>query len=69
MIEEYPILLLEKLEEKDFVTAPSGQKANATPYQMALATEDTQMAEMIKAQLIKVADESRYAIRRTALVS
>ncbi len=57
MIKEYPILLLEKLEEKDFVTACSGQKsAKKTPYQMALAEEDTQMAAMLKAQLIFVAD-------------
>lgn len=55
IIKEYPRLLLEKLEAKEFVIAPSGQRANAKPYQMALAVEDTQMAEMIQAALIKVA--------------
>ena len=49
--------MLEKLEEKEFVIAPSGQKANAKPYQMALAVEETQMVEMIKALLIEVAGE------------
>lgn len=55
--EKYPILLLEKLAEEECAVAPSGQKANAKPYQIALATEDTQMASMLKAQLLKVADE------------
>jgi hypothetical protein len=59
MIEEYPILLLEELTETGCATiqGPSGHKPSLTAYRTALATEDTQMAEMIKAQLIKVADE------------
>jgi hypothetical protein len=58
MTETYPILLLEKLEEKDFVITRSGQKsAQKTPYQMALAEEDTQIAAKLRAQLIIVADE------------
>jgi hypothetical protein len=61
IIEEYPILLLEKLEEKEFVVGPSGHKvySNLTPYQVALVQEDTQLAAMIKNQLILVADENK----------
>lgn len=62
IMEEYPILLLEKLDKNDSVTAPSGQKTtDKTPYQAALWVEDTQMSEMIKGQLIKVADEKEEA--------
>ncbi len=57
MSSAYPILLLEKLNENDFITAPSGHKASATPYRLALAVEDTQMATLLKAELIKVAGE------------
>lgn len=58
MIEENPDLLFEKLEEKNAIITRSSQPfANKTPYQMALAEDDIQMAEMIKDQLILVADE------------
>ncbi len=56
-IKQDPKLLLEKLEEKECMTIQglSGHKASVTLYRTALATEDTQMAEMIKAKLIEVA--------------
>jgi hypothetical protein len=59
MIEDYPILVLEELDEKECATieGPSGHKSSLTAYRTALATEDTQMAAMIKTQLIKIADE------------
>ena len=52
-----PSLLLEKLEEKDYVIAPTGHKFNLKPYQAALAVEDTQMAEMIKPYFAKLQNE------------
>jgi hypothetical protein len=44
-------LALEKLEEKDFVTAPTGHRFNLKPYQAALAVRDFEMAKMIKSYL------------------
>ena len=56
IIEKEPSLLEERLEAKDYVTAPSGQRSNnATAYRTALAVEDTQMAAMIRAKLIEIA--------------
>ncbi|MHB1949461.1 MAG: hypothetical protein ACYCQI_15285, partial [Gammaproteobacteria bacterium] len=52
-----PSLLREKLEEKDFVTAPTGHKFNLKPYQAALAVDDTQMADMIRPYFAKLGDE------------
>ncbi len=56
MLEKDPSLLLEKLDENDYVTALTGQRCNhVTAYRTALAVEDTQMAVMIKNKLIEVA--------------
>ncbi len=41
-------LLLEKLDEKDFVIAPTGHKFNLKPYQAALAVDDMEMARRIQ---------------------
>ncbi len=57
ILEKDPSLLYEKLEEKEFVTAPSGHKFNLKPYQAALSVDDTQMAEMIKSFFTKLQDE------------
>ena len=57
ILEIDPSLLREKLEEKDFVAAPTGHKFNLKPYQAALAVEDTQMAAMIKCYFAKLQDE------------
>ncbi len=52
MLERDPSLLLEKLDEDDYVTALSGQRSNnATAYRTALAVEDTQMVTLIKNKL------------------
>ncbi len=56
MLEKDPSLLLEKLDENDYVTALSGQRCNnVTAYRTALAVEDTEMAAMIKKKLIDIA--------------
>ncbi len=59
VIEKYPHLLLEELDEKECmeIRGPSGHPAAPTLYRTALATEDTQLAKMIKAKLIKVGGE------------
>ncbi|MHB1948127.1 MAG: hypothetical protein ACYCQI_08445 [Gammaproteobacteria bacterium] len=57
ILENNPSLLYEKREEKDFVTAPTGHKFNLKPYQAALCVDDTQMADMIKANFAKLGDE------------
>ncbi len=55
MLERDPSLLLEKLDEDDYVTALSGQKSNnAAAYRTALAVEDSQMAAMIKNKLFEL---------------
>ncbi len=48
ILNENPSLILSKLEEKEFLTAPTGHPFNLTPYQAALAVDDTQMAGLIK---------------------
>jgi hypothetical protein len=57
ILEQDPSLLYEKLEEGQFVTAPSGHKFNLKPYQAALSVDDTQMAEMVKSYFAKLHDE------------
>lgn len=57
ILKKDPSLLLEQLEEKDFVTSPTGHKYNLKPYQAALAVDDTQMAEMIKRYFAMLDDE------------
>ncbi|MHB1948551.1 MAG: hypothetical protein ACYCQI_10620 [Gammaproteobacteria bacterium] len=57
ILEIDPSLLREKLEEKEFVLAPTGHKFNLKPYQAALAVDDTQMADMIKSYFAKLGDE------------
>ncbi|MHB1949615.1 MAG: hypothetical protein ACYCQI_16065 [Gammaproteobacteria bacterium] len=56
-LDEDPSLVLEKLEEKDFVISPTGHKYNLKPYQAALAVEDSQMAAMIKSYFAKLNNE------------
>ncbi|MHB1947667.1 MAG: hypothetical protein ACYCQI_06090 [Gammaproteobacteria bacterium] len=56
ILEIDPSLLRETLEEKDFVTAPTGHKFNLKPYQAALCVDDTQMADMIKPYFAKLGD-------------
>lgn len=57
IVDKNPSLLLEKLDEKECMTIQglSGHKASITFYRTVLATEDTQMAEWLKAKLIEVA--------------
>ncbi|MHB1947721.1 MAG: hypothetical protein ACYCQI_06365 [Gammaproteobacteria bacterium] len=57
ILKQDPSLRLEKLEEKDAVISPTGHRFNLTPYQAALAVEDTQMAEMIKSIFVELNDE------------
>ena len=57
MLEKDPSLLLEELDEKECsaIRGPSGHSASRTAYRTVLATEDTQLAEMIREKLIQVA--------------
>ena len=48
ILDQDPSLVLEKLPEPKFVTAPTGHKFNLKPYQAALSVDDTQMAKLIK---------------------
>jgi hypothetical protein len=63
MLEEDPSLLLEKLEENDYVVSPSGKKSNyGTAYLTALlAVENIQMAsripDIIKTKLKEIKEE------------
>ncbi|MHB1948142.1 MAG: hypothetical protein ACYCQI_08520 [Gammaproteobacteria bacterium] len=57
ILETDPTVLLDKLEEKEFVLAPTGHKFNLKPYQAALAVDDIQMAAMIKPYFAKLDDE------------
>ncbi|MHB1947433.1 MAG: hypothetical protein ACYCQI_04895 [Gammaproteobacteria bacterium] len=57
ILEEDSSVLLEKLEEKEFVIAPTCHKFNLKPYQAALSVDDTQMAEMIKPYFSRLGDE------------
>jgi len=58
ILKESPFLVLEELDEKEWVTAPSGQNSNnKTAYRTALAVEDAEIAAIIKSKLIELADE------------
>ncbi len=62
MLERDPSLLLEKLDENDYVTALSGQRSNhATAYRTALAVEDTQMALLLKNKLFELTGNNDVA--------
>ncbi|MHB1949056.1 MAG: hypothetical protein ACYCQI_13190 [Gammaproteobacteria bacterium] len=57
ILKKDPSLRLEKLAEGDFVTSLTGHQFNLTPYQAALAVDDTQMAEMVRAFFVELRDE------------
>ena len=67
-IDQDPTLLLAKLEEKECtgVRGLSGHPASVTLYRTALATEDTQMAEKLRAKLIEVAGEKEAEAQYSA---
>ena len=48
LLDKDPSLVLDQLEEKEVVIAPTGHQFNLKPYQAALSVDDTQMAELIK---------------------